>query len=43
LSYAPPAYKAPIVMRPEALAWKPTDEPGVSIRRIGVFPPAGSK
>jgi len=37
-SYAPPAYKAPIVMRPEALAWADTDEDGVSLRRIGVFP-----
>jgi len=38
LTYAPAAYKAPIVMRPEALAWKATDKSGVSERRIGVFP-----
>jgi len=41
LSYAPPAYKTPIVMRPEALPWLPTDEHGVSIRSIGVFPHRG--
>lgn len=38
LSYAPAAYKAPIVMRPEALAWKGTDEAGVSRQQVGVFP-----
>jgi hypothetical protein len=41
LSYAPPAYKTPIVMRPEALPWLPTGEQGVSIRSIGVFPHRG--
>lgn len=41
LSYAPPAYKTPIVMRPDALPWLPTAEDGVSIRRIGVFPHRG--
>lgn len=38
LSYVSPAYKAPIVMRPEALAWEETGERGVARRRIGVFP-----
>ena len=38
LTYAPAAYKVPIVMRPEALAWKATDQGGVSRRPIGVFP-----
>lgn len=41
LSYAPPAYKTPIVMRPEALAWKPASEAGVSVKAIGVFPHRG--
>ncbi len=41
LSYAPPAYKTPIVMRPEALAWAPATEPGVALKQIGVFPHRG--
>jgi hypothetical protein len=41
LSYAPPVYKTPIVMRPAALAWVPSSEEGVSVRRIGVFPHRG--
>jgi hypothetical protein len=41
LSYAPPAYKTPIVMRPEALPWRATTEPGISIRSIGLFPHRG--
>ena len=41
LSYAPPVYKTPIVMRPDALPWLPSSEEGVSVRRIGVFPHRG--
>jgi hypothetical protein len=41
LSYAPPVYKTPIVMRPEALPWLSSSEEGVSVRRIGVFPHRG--
>ena len=41
LSYAPPAYKAPIVMRPVALPWKPTPEVAVLIKEAGVFPNRG--
>jgi len=41
LSYAPPAYKTPIVMRPEALQWTPASEPGVALKRVGVFPHRG--
>ncbi len=41
LSYAPPVYKTPIVMRPEALPWQSTDEPGIAERAIGVFPHRG--
>ena len=41
LSYAPPAYKTPIVMRPDALPWVPTSEPGISVRSVGVFPHRG--
>lgn len=41
LSYAEPAYKAPVVMRPEALPWRPTEAAGVTERRIGHFPPRG--
>ncbi len=41
LSYAPPVYKTPIVMRPDALPWRPTSEEGVSVRRISVFPHRG--
>lgn len=40
-SYVPPAYKAPIVMRPEALAWKPTEELGIERKEIGIFPHRG--
>ena len=36
--YVEPAYKAPIVMRPEALGWEDTGETGVSLRRVGTFP-----
>jgi hypothetical protein len=41
LSYAPPAYKTPIVMRPDALPWLPTSEAGVSVKQIGIFPHRG--
>jgi hypothetical protein len=41
LSYAPPAYKTPVVMRPEALPWLPTSAAGVASKRIGVFPHRG--
>jgi len=41
LSYAPPVYKAPIVMRPDALPWLPTAAAGVSLRQIGAFPHRG--
>ena len=41
LSYAPPAYKTPIVMRPDALPWLPTSETGVSVKQIGIFPHRG--
>ena len=41
LSYAPPAYKTPIVMRPEALSWSAASEPGVALKRVGVFPHRG--
>jgi hypothetical protein len=41
LSYAPPVYKTPIVMRPDALSWLSSSEQGVSVRRIGVFPHRG--
>jgi hypothetical protein len=41
LSYAPPVYKTPIVMRPDALPWLPSSEESVSVRRIGVFPHRG--
>jgi hypothetical protein len=40
LSYAPPAYKTPIVMRPEALPWA-VSNPGVALKRVGVFPHRG--
>ena len=41
LSYAPPVYKTPIVMRPEALPWRPGSEEGVSLKEVGVFPHRG--
>ena len=41
LSYAPPVYKTPIVMRPEALPWRPSSEEGVSLKEVGVFPHRG--
>jgi hypothetical protein len=40
-AYVSPAYKTPIVMRPEALAWQATGEAGVAERKIGVFPHRG--
>lgn len=39
--YASPAYKTPIVMRPEALAWHATDAAGVAVKQIGLFPHRG--
>jgi len=39
--YAPPAYKTPIVMRPEALPWRSGSEARVSIRQVGAFPHRG--
>jgi hypothetical protein len=39
--YVSPAYKTPIVMRPEALTWERTSEPGVSVRNVGLFPHRG--
>lgn len=41
LSYAPPAYKTPIIMRPEALDWAAAAEPGVALKQVGVFPHRG--
>jgi hypothetical protein len=41
VSYALPAYKTPIIMRPQALPWLPTSEAGVSAKSIGVFPHRG--
>lgn len=41
LSYAPPVYKTPVVMRPQALPWLPGAEEGVSMKSIGVFPHRG--
>jgi hypothetical protein len=37
-AYVSPAYKAPIVMRPDALRWKPAADHGVANKDIGVFP-----
>ena len=39
--YVSPAYKAPIVMRPEALKWQAGAEAGVAERLIGIFPHRG--
>jgi hypothetical protein len=41
LSYAPPAYKTPIVMRPDALPWLRTSAAAVSSKQIGIFPHRG--
>ncbi|MGH8260043.1 MAG: hypothetical protein ACREUG_10165 [Steroidobacteraceae bacterium] len=41
LSYAPPAYKTPIVMRPQAMPWLASAEEGVCTKPIGVFPHRG--
>jgi hypothetical protein len=41
LAYAPPAYKTPIIMRPDALPWRSSSDAGVSIRQIGLFPHRG--
>jgi hypothetical protein len=41
VSYASPAYKTPIIMRPVALPWLATVEAGVSAKSIGVFPHRG--
>lgn len=37
-AYAPPAYKTPIIMRPEALHWEETGDGRVLVKQIGVFP-----
>jgi hypothetical protein len=37
-AYVSPAYKTPIVMRPEALAWEKAEEEGVFVKRAGIFP-----
>lgn len=41
LSYAPPVYKTPIVMRPEALPFTATNEDGVQCKAVGIFPHRG--
>jgi hypothetical protein len=41
LSYAPPVYKTPVVMRPAALPWRPASEPGVAVKHVGAFPHRG--
>ncbi|MBC2778063.1 cupin domain-containing protein [Parasphingopyxis marina] len=41
LAYPDPAYKTPVVMRPEALAWSDTGETGVRRKLAGVFPHRG--
>lgn len=40
-AYVSPAYKAPIVMRPEALRWIPAVDRGVAHKAIGIFPHRG--
>ena len=40
-AYVEPAYKAPIVMRPQALPWKSTGDKWVEHKEIGVFPHRG--
>jgi hypothetical protein len=40
-AYVEPAYKTPIVMRPEAMRWQPTENEGVERKEIGVFPHRG--
>lgn len=37
-AYVSPAYKAPIIMRPEALAWEESGKEGVLIKQAGAFP-----
>lgn len=37
-AYVEPAYKSPIVMRPEALEWQPTDKSKIKAKWIGSFP-----
>jgi quercetin dioxygenase-like cupin family protein len=39
LIYAEPAYRAPVVLRPEAFPWRPAGIPGVVRRRLGSFAP----
>ncbi|WP_298193476.1 hypothetical protein [Novosphingobium sp.] len=40
-AYVSPAYKVPIVMRPESLRWKPSADRGVAYKAIGVLPHRG--
>jgi hypothetical protein len=40
-AYVEPAYKAPIIMRPEALSWKAMIDRGVERKDIGIFPHRG--
>lgn len=41
LGFADPVYKAPIVMRPSALPWRPGGQPGTHFRMAGAFPHRG--
>jgi hypothetical protein len=42
IAYPEPRYKAPVVMRPEAFAWRPDPAgPGVQRKAIGMFPDRG--
>ncbi len=40
-AYAEPAYKTPVVMRPTALPWQATDQPGARCKQAGIFPHRG--
>lgn len=37
-AYAPPAYKTPIAMIPDALKWTETSDKGVFVKQAGIFP-----
>jgi hypothetical protein len=40
-AYAEPAYKTPVVMRPDAVGWRPADQPGICYKQVGIFPHRG--
>jgi hypothetical protein len=41
IAYPSPAYKAPVIARPDAIAWQPEPAPGLMKKVVGLFPHRG--